>query len=69
MKKGKSQVDSGNGIPVDGLDAGVSWVDYDPADWRNHPEPEGQDDENDEDAPVPRHVFAITGIDPDKEGW
>jgi len=56
-------------IEIEGLDAGVSWDNYDPADWRNRPEPEGIDDDDDQDVPVPKDVFALTGIDPDKEGW
>lgn len=54
---------------VDGLDLGVTWGDYDPADWRNHPEPVGADNDDDDDIPTPKDIVALTGIDPDKEGW
>lgn len=56
-------------LPVDGVPADVSWGDYDPKKWREHPEPEGQDDDDDQDIPTPDDVFAVSGIDPDEEGW
>lgn len=54
---------------IEGLDEGVGWAGYDPAAWRDHPEPPGQDKDDDEDIPTPADVKAITGIDPDAEGW
>lgn len=56
-------------FPVEGLGEVVSWQDYDPTNWRDRPEPQYSDMEDDQDHPVPDDVFAITGIDPDEEGW
>ena len=56
-------------VEVDELKLAVSFSGYDLAAWRNHPEPEYHDLDDDEDHPTPAYVYAITGIDPDDEGW
>lgn len=56
-------------IQVDGLLIGVSWVDYDPVHWRDHPDPEEGEFEDDEERPTPEDVKSLSGIDPDEEGW
>ena len=55
---------------VEGMDADVGWANYDPSDWRKHPDTElGGKYENDEDRKTPRGVVGILGFDPDDEGW
>jgi len=55
------------GASVDGLDLEVGWIDYDPAAWREHPDPDP--DEGDDEVQTPEWVKAIAGLDPDEEGW
>lgn len=43
----------------------VNWGNTDPTDWRNLPDPEG-DNENDEDLPCPQFVIDTLGFDPDE---
>jgi len=60
---------------VAGLEADLSWGDYDPAAWREHDDPDAEQDatdeelENDPDLPVAPDVLAILGFDPDQEEW
>jgi len=53
--------------PVDGLPIDATWRGYDPLDWRNHPEPDGMDEDDDEDKPVSPDVLELLGFDPDEE--
>ena len=43
------------------------WGDYDPEDWREHPEPPGEDLDDDQDEPISADVEMVLGFDPDKE--
>ncbi len=43
------------------------WGDYDPEDWREHPEPPGEELDDDEDEPISADVEMVLGFDPDKE--
>jgi hypothetical protein len=54
---------------VAGLPLAVVWTKADPSQWRDKTPLVDDGDEDDEDHPVPADVFALTGIDPDKEGW
>lgn len=55
---------------VEGLPIGLSFAgDIDPTDWRNMPDPDGEDEEaveNDEDIPTPKYVMDTLGFDPDE---
>ena len=53
------------GLPID-LSFGEG---IDPTDWRNMPDPDGDDDEaveNDEYVPTPKYVIDTLGFDPDE---
>lgn len=45
----------------------------DPNDWRNQPDPDGEQDDlldmDDEDLPAPNYVVELLGFDPDEEDW
>ena len=56
-------------IAVDGVPVDVEWKNYNPLDWRNHPDPDPEGLENDEDVPTPADVRSISGIDTREEGW
>ena len=49
-----------------------TWVEgVDPADWRNLPDEDGDDDalDRDESLPTPQYVIDVLGFDPDDEDW
>lgn len=56
-------------LPVEGLPIDVEFLDYDPREWRHHPDPEPEEAEDDADLPISEDVLKIVGIDPDEEGW
>ena len=43
------------------------WGEYDPEDWREHPDPPGEDLDDDQDEPISADVEMVLGFDPDKE--
>ena len=56
-------------VEVEGLDTEVAWDGIDLDSWRNRPDPEYSELENDEDHPTPKDVVSVLGFDPDEEGW
>jgi len=52
--------------PLYDTDADAKW-DVNPADWRNLPDSDLTDD--DQDVPTPKHVKDVLGFDPDEEDW
>lgn len=53
--------------PVYDLDADIDFEDSDPSKWRDLPDSDRTED--DEDIPTPRHVKVVLGFDPDEEDW
>ena len=37
---------------------------FNPADWRNHPDPDGDEDFEDEERPTPQYVIDLLGFVP-----
>ena len=52
-------------IPVYDLDSDVEWDGVDPADWRNLPDEDG-DEDDDVEEPTPEYVEEVLGFDPDE---
>ena len=53
--------------PIYDLPAEASWEGgIDPRDWRNLPEPEGDEYDDDEDMPAPQWLIDVLGFDPDE---
>ena len=50
---------------VEGLPIDLHWDDATSLDWRNLPDPDGEE-ENDEDVPTPEYVKMVLGLDPDE---
>ncbi len=47
----------------------IDWGNTDPANWRNLPDPEEENEEdieNDVDVPTPQYVIDMLGFDPDE---
>lgn len=58
-----------NGIKVAGTDIEVGWNNYDPAAWREHPDPDDDAFENDEDGEWPKDIAGVLGFDPAEIQW
>lgn len=54
---------------MDGVDSSFGVVGYDAEKWREHPDPENYDSDDDVKRPTPSDVVEALGFDPDKEGW
>lgn len=56
--------------PVYDIEADVGWPEaIEDADWRDLPDLDDDDLENDEDEPASEHVIDLLGFDPDEEEW
>lgn len=55
---------------VDGLPIDAWWPKgVDPASWRDAPDPDGDEFDDNGEGPTPGYVTSLLGFDPDGEGW